>query len=262
MTVKLAIGSRAIGLCLGGAAVSVSAHHAFAAEFDANKPVEFSGTVTRMEWINPHVWMHLDVKKPDGNRRGVGVRGRDSERALPAGLHEGIADARDANQSRRLPGEGRHTARERSRPDVRRRHEAVPGVVGHGRSVRAGPPGRRHVRQPQAQSSLRRHSAPAVAGSVAGARVRPAAPLHRRCCWRVLCTRLFDRTPGCSGRFSERAPSCSRGTACCSSPRCASAARSRWRSCCESNTTFRRAPTRRSFCIGAGTGGRCTSLPI
>lgn len=66
MTVKLAIGIAVIGLCLGGAVVSVSAHHAFAAEFDANKPVEFSGTVTRMEWINPHVWIHLNVKKPDG----------------------------------------------------------------------------------------------------------------------------------------------------------------------------------------------------
>ena len=66
MRVKLAIGIAGIGLCLAGTAVSVVAHHAFAAEFDANKPVEFTGTVTKMEWTNPHVWMHLDVKKPDG----------------------------------------------------------------------------------------------------------------------------------------------------------------------------------------------------
>jgi len=66
MTVKLAIVIAAIGLCLGGAVASVSAHHAFAAEFDANKPVEFSGTVTRMEWTNPHVWIHMNVKKSDG----------------------------------------------------------------------------------------------------------------------------------------------------------------------------------------------------
>lgn len=66
MRVKLAIGIAGIGLCLAGTTVSVMAHHAFAAEFDANKPVEFLGTVTKMEWINPHVWLHLDVKKPDG----------------------------------------------------------------------------------------------------------------------------------------------------------------------------------------------------
>jgi hypothetical protein len=48
------------------AAVPVFAHHAFASEFDANKPVKFRGTVTKMEWINPHAWIHVSVKKPDG----------------------------------------------------------------------------------------------------------------------------------------------------------------------------------------------------
>ena len=42
------------------------AHHAFAAEFDAKKPIKLRGTVTKMEWINPHAWIHVDVKKPDG----------------------------------------------------------------------------------------------------------------------------------------------------------------------------------------------------
>ena len=43
------------------------AHHAFASEFDARKPVKFTGVITKMEWINPHSWMHVEVKKPDGS---------------------------------------------------------------------------------------------------------------------------------------------------------------------------------------------------
>jgi hypothetical protein len=42
------------------------AHHSFAAEFDANAPVVLKGTITRMEWINPHSWIHVEVKNPDG----------------------------------------------------------------------------------------------------------------------------------------------------------------------------------------------------
>ena len=54
------------GAGLLGGAVSAAAHHAFAAEFDAKKPISLRGTVARMEWINPHTWIHLDVKKADG----------------------------------------------------------------------------------------------------------------------------------------------------------------------------------------------------
>jgi hypothetical protein len=48
------------------APAAVWAHHAFAAEFDANKPVRLKGVVTKLEWINPHAWIHIDVKRPDG----------------------------------------------------------------------------------------------------------------------------------------------------------------------------------------------------
>ncbi len=52
-------------MALGLRAV-VAAHHAFAAEFDANKPVKLRGTVTKMLWVNPHAWIYVDVKKDDG----------------------------------------------------------------------------------------------------------------------------------------------------------------------------------------------------
>ncbi|MCY3729960.1 MAG: DUF6152 family protein, partial [Rhodospirillaceae bacterium] len=52
------------GLLLGAAAAQ--AHHAFAAEFDAARPVELRGVVTRMEWINPHSWITIDVTTDDG----------------------------------------------------------------------------------------------------------------------------------------------------------------------------------------------------
>ena len=53
-------------LLVAVAAVPVLAHHSFAAEFDAKKPVKLRGTVVKMEWINPHSWIHIAVKNDDG----------------------------------------------------------------------------------------------------------------------------------------------------------------------------------------------------
>ena len=64
MTNKLAIWIAGVTLFVTTA--PVSAHHSFAAEFDVNRPVKLRGTVTEMEWINPHSWIHVDVKGPDG----------------------------------------------------------------------------------------------------------------------------------------------------------------------------------------------------
>jgi hypothetical protein len=84
MPMKLWIASAGIGCAV--AAGPVLAHHAFSAEFDASAPVKLQGPVTKVEWINPHAWIHIEVKNPDGkvetwmveggtpntlNRRGV-----------------------------------------------------------------------------------------------------------------------------------------------------------------------------------------------
>ena len=77
------------------AAVSVSAHHSFSAEFDQNRQVTLEGKVVMMEWVNPHSWLHIDVTKADGTVERWKIEGgspsvllrkgwnRDS---LPAGL--------------------------------------------------------------------------------------------------------------------------------------------------------------------------------
>ena len=65
MRPKLAAAMLGLGwLC---AIAPAHAHHAFSAEFDATKPVKLQGTVTKMDWVNPHAWIHIDVKKPDGS---------------------------------------------------------------------------------------------------------------------------------------------------------------------------------------------------
>ena len=63
----------AAAILLMAAALPMRAHHSFAAEFDASKPVKLRGTVTKMEWINPHSWIWIDVKGADGKVVNWGV---------------------------------------------------------------------------------------------------------------------------------------------------------------------------------------------
>ena len=63
---RLKWGVAIVGFMLAVAAGRVAAHHSFAAEFDANKPVTLKGTVTKMQWVNPHAWLHIAVKEESG----------------------------------------------------------------------------------------------------------------------------------------------------------------------------------------------------
>ena len=112
-----------VGLGLTLTVVSVSAHHGFAAEFDAKKPVKLKGTITRTEWINPHTWIHLAVKKPNGSVESWMIEGGPpnalfrrgfTKNSLPAGIEilvEGF-QARD--------GSLRSNGREITFPDGRK----------------------------------------------------------------------------------------------------------------------------------------------
>jgi hypothetical protein len=56
-------------------ALPVYAHHSFSAVFDGSRPIELSGTITRVEWTNPHIWFYLDVRGPDGSVTEWGFSG-------------------------------------------------------------------------------------------------------------------------------------------------------------------------------------------
>jgi Family of unknown function (DUF6152) len=64
MSRKLSIAAALVGVAV--ATGPVLAHHAFSAEFDSKAPVKLQGPITKVEWINPHAWIHIDVTRPDG----------------------------------------------------------------------------------------------------------------------------------------------------------------------------------------------------
>lgn len=79
---------------LGVAALATSwfayqalAHHAFSAEFDPNRPLLLKGPVTRVEWVNPHAWIHLEVTKEDGSKEQWMVEGGTPNTLLRRGIN-------------------------------------------------------------------------------------------------------------------------------------------------------------------------------
>ena len=79
-----------LALALGVAAhsASVRAHHSFASEFDANQPVSLKGTVTKVEFINPHSWIHIDVTNADGTKAAWEVEGGTPNTLFRKGIND------------------------------------------------------------------------------------------------------------------------------------------------------------------------------
>jgi hypothetical protein len=113
MYARTAIVFGVLGLLVGAAAVPAGAHHAFAAEFDSKRPVNFKGTVKKVEWVNPHVWIHIDVKRPDGSVEPWAIEGGTpnvlfrrgfTQQSLTAGTEIVIDGYRAKDGSRRANG--------------------------------------------------------------------------------------------------------------------------------------------------------------
>ena len=86
MTTTLQSAVLAFGIGLMALTVPLGAHHAFSAEFDADKPITLVGTVTQIEWINPHSWIHIDVEAPDGTAQRWMIEGGPPGNLLRRGL--------------------------------------------------------------------------------------------------------------------------------------------------------------------------------
>ena len=109
------------------------AHHAFSAEFDARKPVKLEGTVSKMQWINPHAWIHVDVKRPDGKLETWMIEGGTPNTLFRRGFTKD-----SLKTGTRIVVEGYRAKdgslpRQRARHHVPRRPQALHGLVRHRR---------------------------------------------------------------------------------------------------------------------------------
>ena len=153
------------------AALPVYAHHSFAAEFDANKPVTLKGAVTKLEWANPHIWVYLDVKDDQGSLHALAVRGWRSQYVDAERLEQGFLEVRRPGHDRRRAGEGRLEDLQRPRRQASGWPERLCRFLG-GRRYRR--PSNRRARI--CEETFRREPADGAGGSdrVSGAR-RPAS---------------------------------------------------------------------------------------
>ena len=117
----------ALGLVLG--AVPVFAHHSFAAEFDGSKKITLTGVVTKVDWVNPHAYIYVDVKNPDGTVTNWGLETGAPNALYRQGWRKADLKVGDTVTLDAFPAkDGSHTAaaRELKLPDGRKVFAGTP----------------------------------------------------------------------------------------------------------------------------------------
>ena len=103
----------ALVFAVAAQSAAVQAHHSFASEFDANQPVSLKGTVTKVEFINPHSWIHIEVTNDDGTKAAWEVEGGTpntlfrkgiNDNTLPVGTAIAVDGYRARDGSNRMSG--------------------------------------------------------------------------------------------------------------------------------------------------------------
>ena len=108
-----------------------SAHHSFAGEFDVEKPIKLQGTITRVEWINPHAWIHMDVKRPDGTVESWAIEGGTPNTLFRRGItRDSVKAGMEINVDGYLARDGSKKAngRDITLPDGRKLFLSGPGA--------------------------------------------------------------------------------------------------------------------------------------
>ena len=88
MRIKLLTSVLGAAAALLTASLPAAAHHAFGAEFDATRPVLLKGKIVKMEWVNPHTWIHVEIVKPDGSKEVWMVEGGSPNSLLRRGANK------------------------------------------------------------------------------------------------------------------------------------------------------------------------------